>query len=267
MYNYELTDSLCVEILRILWKINISQDGKVAYKLENELNDYCVLIKNRNDTLLDKKAYLIMNYIMNNCNYFISNKTLTITITKKILVEYLNNSSIEQRRYFKACEQLTKYDICIFDKNKNEPKIISPIVYKIDKLQNGIAITMGRWFEILLLELQKNNNLKFKKGNIDYSLFLSGRTDRPKCIYSLKTIVYLARLNENKSFRNREYNIKKYIPELFLLDNKTRTIEMIERINKALLPMNIQIKINNKLTLEELKTKGVFQIEYAKGVS
>lgn len=118
MYNYELTDSLCVEILRILWKINISQDGKVAYKLENELNDYCVLIKNRNDTLLDKKAYLIMNYIMNNCNYFISNKTLTITITKKILVEYLNNSSIEQRRYFKACEQLTKYDICIFDKNK-----------------------------------------------------------------------------------------------------------------------------------------------------
>lgn len=54
---------------------------------------------------------------------------------------------------------------------------------------------------------------------------------------------------------------------MFLLDNKTRTIEMIERINKALLPMNIQIKINNKLTLEELKTKGVFQIEYAKGVS
>lgn len=267
MYNYELTDSVSVEILRAIWKIDVAENNLFC-KLSSEFENYVIFIQNCNDKKIDKKAYLIMNYIFNNCNYFITNKVLKIIIKKKILVEYLNETSIKQDRYFKSCEILTKYNISIVNKNTKKPEVISPIIEKIEKIQNGIEITMGKWFILFLTELKKNGiHNKFKNGNIDYSLFLSGRTDRPKCIYSLKTIVYLARLNENKSFRNREYNIKKYIPELLLLNNKTRIIEMVERMNKALLPTNIQIKIDNKLTLEELKTKGIFQIEYAKGVS
>ena len=261
MYNYELTDLYCIKILKTIYQLPHTGDGfRIIY---NEENMY-FLIKNNSYDLLDKKAYVILNYIFNNCNHFITNKTNAIKLTKKILENELNIKSVKQDRYFNSARTLINYEFCIINKTENNSTIIiqCPFIEKVNKLQNGIEIVMGKWFDFYLKSLKEHKiNSKFKKGNIDFSGFLKLKTSHPECLRLPKLIVWLARTNENKSFSNRQYDINKYLPSLININNKTRIVDMINLINQSLLPLKIQIEIDITMSLTELKN-GKFRIKY-----
>lgn len=283
--EFLFTDSRICGLAQLLWFFDKHNSNVVkTYKGKTYNYNECVL-KNNDISLLvfneDMKKYkeqnkyslLILLYILNKTPTLYKYGKYSFDICRKDIIDKfrITSHNFTEENYIDGLMRLlhinVTYDYQKGDKNMRKiGHLISNIDYDKEDYNGTITVSLDEWC-IHMFENMTYRGNKFLKGYIDYSSFISSKTDRVDCMNLPQKIIELYRANQNKK-RNGQIRYANIDYFLDLFDHyskiQRRDIEnTVKRINRAIEPSGIYISFDCDATPSKFK-KGSFSIKKIK---